>query len=331
MTIAKKENTILITGAGGVAVPALIKNLQKMKYNVIAADMDINAPGLYVADKGVIIPSGKSPIFADKIIDLINKESIDIIVPLVDEELLSMADLENEKVKVILPSSHFIKVALDKYKLMNVLKAQQIPVPKTILLSDWDNQMKFPLIVKPRIGRGSRDIHIIYNQREMITIQKKLFNQSKDYIIQQFIEGTEYTVSVVVWKDGLVQAVVPKEIISKKGVTRLAITRKNEDIDNICRKVEEALHANGPFNVQLIVDECGKPYIFEINPRYSTSISLTIASGVDELGMIIDQILNKRISEKIDNWQDGIVMIRRSLDEFINEKDFNKRLLELGG
>ena len=143
-------------------------------------------------------------------------------------------------------------------------------------------------------------------------------------LLQEYINGTEYTVSVVVWRDGEVQAVVPKEIISKRGITKIAVTRRNPKIESLCIKIQEQLKADGPFNVQLRFDaSSGEPFIFEINPRFSTSISLTIASGIDELGGLLSQALYGKSSVKFGNWQPGIVMMRKTVDEFMSESDFH--------
>ena len=101
--------------------------------------------------------------------------------------------------------------------------------------------------------------------------------------------------SVVVWRDGIVRAVVPKEIIDKRGITRLAVTRKNDAIDRLCRNIQERLRADGPFNVQLRLDANGTPLPFEINPRFSTTVTLTQAAGVDELGSLVDMALGRTV------------------------------------
>jgi len=143
--------------------------------------------------------------------------------------------------------------------------------------------------------------------------------------VQQYIDGTEYTISVVIWKDGDVQAVVPKEIISKQGITRLAVTRKNPEIDALCRKIQDNLHADGPMNVQLRLDNStGIPYVFEINPRYSTTVTLTDRAGVEEVYGLLRQASYGGQDYSFGNWEEGVVLIRQTCDEFIKEEDFNK-------
>jgi carbamoyl-phosphate synthase large subunit len=121
-----------------------------------------------------------------------------------------------------------------------------------------------------------------------------------------------------------VQAVVPKEIISKVGVTRIAVTRRNVKIDAICRRIQKKLKANGPFNVQLVLDtQTNEPYPFEINPRFSTSTTLTLAGGIDELGGLVTQaIFGSKSFQFPDSWEEGVVLIRGTLDSFIDEKTY---------
>jgi carbamoyl-phosphate synthase large subunit len=132
-------------------------------------------------------------------------------------------------------------------------------------------------------------------------------------------------VSVVVWRDGEVQAVVPKEIIVKKGITHLAVSRRNAKIDTLCRTIQHRLRADGPFNVQLRLDEkTGEALPFEINPRFSTTISLTIASGIDELEGLIIQALGGREKYTFGEWKEGVVLLRQTMDEFLEESLFQR-------
>jgi carbamoyl-phosphate synthase large subunit len=213
---------------------------------------------------------------------------------------------------------------------MQKLKSAGISIPDTRLGSDDLREVVFPAIVKPRKGRGSRGIGVVRDQSELAKFFETSPLAPEDLLVQTYIDGLEFTVSVTVWRDGVVHAVVPKEIICKKGITRLAITRRNSRIDALCRAVQNSLHADGPFNVQLRVDEAsGTPFIFEINPRFSTTISLTIAAGVDEAGSLISYATGKTERMPLGEWREGLVLFRRTLDEFMNEGDFKKRWINI--
>lgn len=316
------KKTVFITGAGGVAIPGLIKRLKQNGFKVLAGDMDSLSVGLYLADKGFIIPKGQSPEFLQTIRKICHDEKVDAVIPLVDEELLSVIELEKENIPIILPRKKFIALCLDKYHLMKKLAEYNIPVPKTKLAIEGCKDLTFPIIAKPRVGRGSRGVKILNSEKEFNSYIEEI-SQPKTILLQDYIEGKEYTVSSIVWRDAQVQGIVPKEIIQKHGVTKMAVTRRNANIEKVCLDIQKKLRADGPFNVQLKLNDNGEPFIFEINPRFSTSISLTIASGIDELNIILDQVLNGQIKTDPIEWKEGIVLLRQTLDEFITEDEFS--------
>lgn len=313
--------TVLITGAGGVATPGLIRRLcQQYDFRIIAVDMDPHAIGLYWAHKGYMVPPGDSPDFPLVMRRICEQEQVDVVVPLVDEELLPALELESYGFKVLLPRREFVRTCLNKLVLTRELAAVGVPVPSTRLASDLSRTLHFPAIVKPIVGHGSRGVGIAYSAKDLVGI----FYTSAlldNLIVQSYIEGTEFTVSVVVDRSGRIHAVVPKEIVCKKDVTRIAITRHNDKIDAVCHKIQNSLNADGPFNVQLVMDKnTGLPTVFEINPRFSTTTSLTTAAGIDEVGWLIQRALDPTCPELPDMWKEGVVLLRRTLDEFVDEE-----------
>ncbi len=319
--------TVLLSAAGGAPIPGLIQHLRSTcGFRVLAADMDRYAAGLYLADKGFVIPAGESPDFLPVIRSICRQEKVDVFMPLADEELVTALALEAEGIRVLLPRRAFVEACLDKFVLMQKLKSAEIPVPDTRLGSDDLGRVDFPAIVKPRRGRGSRGLGLVRDPGALARFLEGSPYPPEQLLVQTYIAGLEFTVSVTAWRDGVVQAVVPKEIICKKGITRLAVTRRNSRIEAVCRAVQDSLRADGPFNVQLRLDETsGTPFIFEINPRFSTTVSLTIAAGVDEMGGLISYATGNRAAMPPGEWREGLVLFRSTLDEFMDEADFKKR------
>lgn len=326
-----KTKTVLLTGAGGPAPPGMIDCLRKYGYRIIAVDMLEHSPAFYLSDAAYVVPAGNDPKFLSKMVQICSKEKVDAVISVVDEELEPCHELEQYGIKVIQPELSFIRKCLNKYDLMKDLHRYNIKAPKTWKIKDIPIKTRYPLLIKPNIGRGSRGIGKVNNLNDLKQFIDKSNYRSNELIAQEFIEGQEYTVSVVCWRDGIVKAIVPKEIISKIGVTRIAVTRKNKKIEKICKDIQKKFKANGPFNVQLIIDkETLEPYPFEINPRFSTSITLTLAAGIDELGGLVTQALYGEKSFNFPkNWKEGVVLIRRTLDTFVDEKTFIKYPLQI--
>lgn len=314
-----KNKTVLLTGAGGPASAGMVSVLKKWGYRIIAVDMLPHASAFYLADKAYVVPAGGAPEFLPKLQEICDIENVDAIVSVVDEELPHTLQLEGNGIHVIQPRSEFVALCLDKYRCMNELRKKGINAPQTWLATEIPADASYPLFIKPRVGRGSRGIGKVNSVSELKAFLGKSIYPAGQLLAQSFIPGTEFTVSVVVWRDGEVQAVVPKEIISKIGVTKLAVTRKNQKIHDLCLAIQKEFRADGPFNVQLSLDETGEPFPFEINPRFSTSITLTTAAGVDELGGILSQALFGKESHPFSGWEEGVVLVRHITDQFISE------------
>jgi carbamoyl-phosphate synthase large subunit len=317
------EITVLLTGAGGVAIPFLIHHLKSKGYRVLAADVNPHATGLFLADRGFVIPNADDTNFLPAIRRLCSEENVNVIIPLVDEELLSISDLEQMGLIVLAPRKEFIGLCLDKFRLIETLKEKNIPVPETRLACDGSGNLDFPCVVKPRTGRGSREVEILGSKKAYEGWFTSLKRSADAYILQEYISGTEFTISVVVWRDGRIRAVLPKKIISKRGITHLAITEHHEKIEQYCTNIQEKLHADGPFNVQLRCEQnTGNPLLFEINPRYSTTTSLTIWAGIDEIHGLIVQAVRGYDAYTFGNWKEGLVLFRQNIDFFYDKKDF---------
>jgi carbamoyl-phosphate synthase large subunit len=321
------QSTVLLTGAGGAALPTLIDRLRAGGHRVVAVDADRNASGLYLADRGFRVPLGGTPDFVPVLRRICCAEQVRALVPLVDEELLAAAELADELgIALIAPRSAFIALSLDKFALMRRLVEVGLPTPETRLLSAGIDGIEFPLILKPRSGRGSRGIKILWNREELELYMESARPNAEATLLQTYVQGVEFTVSVVVWRDGRIRAVVPKEVVDKRGVTRIAVTRRSDAIDQLCRAIQERLRADGPFNVQLRLDpKHGTPLTFEINPRFSTTITLTQAAGVDELGSLLDLALGREPHADAWTWNEGVALIRRTADSFIDVRDYDER------
>lgn len=318
-------STVLVSGAGGAAVPGLIRGLQAQGHRVVAVDANPHAAGLYLADAGRVVPFGRSDEFLPVLRRICRQDAVDVVLPLVDEELVKTTELEGIGVTVVLPRRAFVELCLDKWRLMKALLEAGVPVPQTGLASGDRAGLAFPVVAKPRTGRGSRGVAVLQDPAALAGHLDSVGVPAEGMLIQRYVEGPEYTVSVVAWRDGETQAVVPKRVLLKKGITQLAVTEHVPVIDEVCRTIQAQLRADGPFNVQLrIDDQTGLPVVFEINPRFSTTVSLTIAAGIDEPGILVRQALGEApLGGR--QWTPGVVLVRQITDVFLDEAWFQQR------
>ena len=112
------------------------------------------------------------------------EKKIDLIFPNVDEELEIFArEAKNLGAKIVISPIESVRLCQDKAYLMDYLK-NVVPIPKSC--SDGD---VFPLLVKPTVSRGSRNIYKANNKRELEFFVYFIRNQGLTPMIQEYLPG----------------------------------------------------------------------------------------------------------------------------------------------
>jgi len=302
------KKRLLFSGAGGSIFPYMFEQL-KDEYEVFAMDSDEKVAKLYKNEKIFTVPNINEENFELVIENIIAEHKIDIYIPGIDEEILIAIEISKKMgIQVLSPSEDFVKLCLDKFELMKALTNKKISNIETYMADKYNEDFDYPIFLKPNIGRGSRGIKKIDNFNEYEAYFTLEEYKKEEVLVQPFVGGDEYTVSVTVNNLNQLISIVPKIVFTKQGITKHAQSIKHEKIEKICKKIVELLSPNGSFNVQLkLLDN--EIYIFEINPRFSTTLVLSVASGVNEIDLAI-QNFNKKEVEYIEDFKE-IKLIRR--------------------
>ena len=275
---------ILFTAGGSPGNELIFKNLQK-SHEFWFADSDIERIPLSIPlERKFEVPLVWSKDYYKKIVEICVEKKIQILIPGIDEELLKMHEvfLQNKNVLLFTPSKLFISKMLDKFLCMKNLNKLDFPVPETIELENIINIKSFPVILKPRFGRGSRGIHVIRQAKELKLYRDlKKLNKEK-YICQSYVNGQEYTVQILNCKKSRTQIIIPLKVFLKKGVTLTAEIDFDDDIIKLCEKIASSYNEDYVYNIQLIKSKIDNTIkIFEINPRFSTTTCMIPAMGID--------------------------------------------------
>ena len=110
------------------------------------------------------------------------------------------AILEKNKIKFIGCKSKSAKLAIDKIKTQKVLEKNGILVPKSYIVSDGYSpavQGNFPIILKPVNGGSSIDLYKVLKPEDLANSLKKIFENHKEIILQEFVVGREFTCGVL--------------------------------------------------------------------------------------------------------------------------------------
>lgn len=319
---ASTKRTLLITGGGGAGTIAVIQSLKALGYEVYAADATAHSAGLSIADRGFVVPFAVDPAFLDAMREVLRATDPDYLVPTVDEEIVLLHDLvsrEFPRTRVLAPRPAFCRQMLDKYRMYEALTAAGLRVARSWLANDASS-CTYPAIVKPRVGRGSRGLAYLDSAADLEDYLRGASSGADHYVVQERGFGAEYTTSVVVALDNTLLSIVPKEVVSKKGITQVGVTRKSTSIDVLCRGIATKLEPYGPFNVQLMLDKDDSPLVFEINPRYSTTVALTLEAGVNEVDEVVRRFLGLPAGQL--DFEPDLMMIRYPTQLYVRERDW---------
>lgn len=280
---------VLFTGGGGAGSEALFRLLGQ--HHVLHfGDADVSAIDPSIPeDRRHQLPWASDPDFVVKMREICARLDIDLLVPGVDEELLTLARRVGEfgSTRLLLPDEGYVATMLDKLHMVQALAAKRIPVPLSQTLADDLQGIRFPCVSKPRSGRGSRDVRVLETKRDAISLKSSLGPLSEKMLIQEKIEGVEYTVQMVADSRGCLHAVVPVKVGVKRGITLRAETEADSRVMSACSAIHQAIPTGGCYNIQLMLSPEGQVLPFEINPRVSTTLCLVAAAGVDPISVFL--------------------------------------------
>jgi carbamoyl-phosphate synthase large subunit len=319
----------MITAAGTVTAQSVIKALRDDGRAAFVAAGDMNplcATRVFV-DEFVTLPPGGAGDFARRCLDAAKRMEIDLLVPIVVEsEFLPLADVrelfESIGCRLALPAREIIERTADKLAFAAFLHKISIPVPATRPYSNRLEVDRFPVYLKPRWGSGS----VGTSRIESLHSLHEAARGRRDLIVQEAVEGTEFTVDCFAAAPGRVVAAVPRERIAiKAGVSVKGRTYRHPTIERIARTVVEKSGLQGPANVQGMLRADESFTIIEMNPRFSGTLALTTAAGINFASLLIDTIEGNPIPDLIGRHQDGLTMMRY-WNEVFEDRDGVTRL-----
>ena len=308
-----QEINILVTAASRrvALIRAFGRALRRLelKGNVITTDLNYLSPGLYFGDRHYIAPLTTDPGYIPLIKSICASENIGLIVPTIDDELPIFGRhrqaFEEIGIRVAVSGESTGCICNDKHASYHFFKERGLPFARTWLPEELDREkLKYPIFLKPRSGRGSVGAFQINNRRELDFFLEYV----PDAVVQEFLTGTEYTIDVLADFTGRIISVVPRErMVVRAGVSDRGQTFRHSGLINLAIKAAEALELRGAANIQVKLDG-DDAVIFEVNPRFSGGIPLTIAAGADFPEWLIEMCLGRGPEPCIGDFTDGLFM-----------------------
>ncbi len=304
---------ILFTGIGrrvellqAFRTAALVLNKE---LNIYGADMSGTAPALVYCDKIRKVVAMNDPGYIDNLLRIGAEDSIDLIIPTIDTDLLLLAEnkekFEAIGTKVMISEPDKIRICRDKNNTSQFFADCGLHTP--IPVNDWKKYRSgYPAFIKPKDGSSSINAFKVENKEELEVYARQI----NDYIIQPFVSGKEYTIDIFCDWDGKPVSIVPRKRLQVRAgeVLKTQIFMDQTMIEE-SKALCKAFKPCGPMTVQLIQDDHGVDWFIEINPRFGGGAPLSMKAGARSAESIL-KLLDGDTVEYMNNIADGAVYSR---------------------
>lgn len=282
---------VLVLGVGGNVSQGIQKALRlaSTPTRTVAGCIDATSPGLYVADRAVISPLAADPRFMPWLLDICRGEAIDAVLSGNEDVLAAIAprvqEIRDETGAVCVVSSpDVLAIGQDKLLTCRWLEQHGLPVPGYADASDAAAvaalvaRHGFPLIAKPRSGKGAQGIFSIEDAE---ALERDIGN---DVLLQEQLgdPSEEFTAGCFCDRDGRLSATIVLRRTLHAGTTYTAELGDHPRVREAAERIVQALRPLGPCNVQLRLRD-GEPVPFELNVRFSGTTPLRARMGVNEV------------------------------------------------
>lgn len=279
---------------------------------VIATDNLLSAPALIEADIAYKVSDVYDADYIRQLKEIIINHHVKAVISLNDFELPILAkhkaELESLGTKIIVSNEKVIDIAFDKWKTYQYLKENNVNTPATFKsLNEAKKaiemgELKFPVVIKPRLGSGSKgilypetieELELAYRLLE-INLERSSHKKDSsqaieiDILIQEKLDGKEYGLDIINNFEGEYFATFTKEkIYMRAGETDKARSIIHEDFNVLGKQIGILLKHIGSIDVDVILQN-NKLYIIEINPRFGGGYPFSHEAGADIASVYID-------------------------------------------
>lgn len=304
------QKRLLVLAAGILQVP-VIKKAKEKGYYVIAVDGDSNAIGLQYADNAICANITDEEIM----LEIAREQHVDgVIHPCSEVSMNVMGRINDELGLAGITKEQAIR-ATNKHLMREAFEKGNAPSPKSILTDSaedaWEhlqNDFTTDGILKPSRNSGSRGIAKVVrdmNKADFINAYNVALDESRDksVLIEQFIEGPEFSIEIIVWNDKVnVLTVTDKKTTGAPHFVELGHNQPScyskEDVETLKAAAVAGVKALGVNNCACHAEAKlmnGKAYLMEIGARLGgdfISTELThLSTGIDMVAAAINVAL----------------------------------------
>ncbi|MHB8484048.1 MAG: ATP-grasp domain-containing protein [Nitrospiria bacterium] len=266
---------ILITGVGGPAGKAAYLFFIEKGFEVLGTDMrKLDGFPYFRA-----VPAATDPAYLISLFHVLDEEKIQWLLPTVTEELPQIAENREpiwlKGCRLFISHVRGARIINDKWETADVLRREGVSVPRSYcgtLKKELLTLLNFPILSKPRFGRGGRGVEIYQSEQDLPE------TLSLERVYQEFLPGEEYDVNLLAKPAGKTcVSVVLKKTAMKSGIVGNALSVErvfDKEIAQLAENAVRALSLEGPLDIDIRRGKNGQAGILEINGRIGANVRM---------------------------------------------------------
>jgi len=286
----------------------------KIGLSLIGTDTTELSSALQLCDKKFLVKPVEHPEYLNQLLKIVSSNQVDLLIPTVDLDLKLLASNKTRFAKlgcyVFVSRPEVIDICQDKRLTYSFLAKNHFDTPATMTVRSAlaKKHLTWPLFLKPWDGYAARGNAVVRNRKELLFYSHRVPN----CIVQEFINGTEYTCDVFVDLEMRARCVVPRKRIEVRGgeVSKSQIVKNHQIMAEVTRLVQTLEVGPGVITLQLFLTNDGKIKFIEINPRFGGGAPLSIKAGANFPKWILQQFLGIEPNIRFGGFKDNLIMLR---------------------
>jgi carbamoyl-phosphate synthase large subunit len=289
--------TVLLTGAGSPGTAALVRALREngeRDVRIVGVDMSERSVGRHLCDAFHLVAASDDPSFAASLLELVNREGIDVVLPQTSYDLPALAEArESFPVPVLVSSAETVRRSNDKAETYALLRELGVTAPDFrrahggLAVEGAAMELGYPqhdVAVKPIFSSGSRGFRILSagadRHKQLLTnrpgvaealrleeLVELLGDDETELLVMELAEGGERTIDGIADGRRVVLGHPKTREAMRAGLAMYFVTLADDALMELAERIVAALEIEHFFNIQLVGE-----HVIEVNPRISTIV-----------------------------------------------------------
>jgi carbamoyl-phosphate synthase large subunit len=288
--------TVLVTAAGAPGAARLFRALKEngeRDVRLVGVDMNERAIGRHLCDAFHLVPAGSDPGYPDALLELVEREGVDVVFPESSHDLQHLAARREEfPVPVLVSGPETVRRSNDKAEFYALLKEIGVTTPDfrrvdgAAGVEAAARELGYPerpVCFKPVYSSGSRGFRVLdptvdrahqllYERPGALAMTLEeavelLPDDGADLLVMELATGGERTIDGIGDGRRVVLGHSKTREGMRAGLAMYFVTLEAPELDEVANRIVEALEIEWFFNIQLVGE-----HVIEVNPRISTIV-----------------------------------------------------------